>query len=323
MALSTASFNVLLHPDYIDRQENVYQNKGQEGYGSLSLRGREVLEGQVIGLISGFSDDGIPCAAYPDAAGMYKDTRVLAQWMRNVKWVINQRKAFLERKGQLMDVTAVPSVRESMLHTGSGILKVGDYVYVRFPTEADIEAQRYALSDSFGGLTTGNRPCPPMFATYGVTPGTVDPRARMFECMDRYQRYLTSSNTDFGTSSDGEEGTIAQIELSKVSRALRMLAFVVRQLNTPPLGEDIKKLAESIEPEAAGEDSTLSKARESNLFKTSQGVKFTSGLLAMLRETDSDMYEPSPLGQVLQSLEPGNHECILPGHRVAINLFSQ
>ena len=49
MALSTTSYNVLLHPGYIDLQENVNQNTGQEGYGSLPSRDREVLKGQVIG----------------------------------------------------------------------------------------------------------------------------------------------------------------------------------------------------------------------------------------------------------------------------------
>ena len=323
MALSTTSYNVLLHPGYIDLQENVYQNTGQEGYGSLPLRDREVLEGQVIAMIPGYFGEGVPYVAYPDAAGMSKDPHFLADWMSKARWVINQRKASLERTGQLMDVTIVPSVRESMLHTGSEPLKVGDYVYVRFPTDADVEAQRSALSDSFGGLSTGNRPCPPMFATYGVTPGSIDSRARIFESMDRYKRYLTSNNTDFATSSDGEEGTIAQIESSKVAFVTRLLALVVKQLNVSPLGDDLKKLAESIEPDAAGEDSALSKCRESNLFKTSQGVAFTSRFLATLKQNDFEMYQPRPIGEVLQSLEPGNHSCILTGHKVAINLFLQ
>lgn len=323
MALSTTSFNVLLHPGYIDLQERVYQNKGQEGYGPLSLKGREVLEGQVIGLIPGYSGEGVPCTAYVDAAGMSKDPVFLAHWMHSVKWAVNQRRAFLERTGQPMDVTTVPSVREAVLHTGSGTLKVGDYLYVRLPTDADVETQRSSLGDFFGGLGTDHRACPPMFATYGVSPGTVDNRKKMFECMDRYKRFLTSSNTDFDTTSDGESGTMAQIELSKVARVIRLLAFVVKHLNISALGDDIQKLAESIEPDAAGEDSSLSKCRESNLFKTSQGVQFTSRLLAMLKETDSDMFEPRPIGQVLQSLEPGRHQYILPGHRVAVNLFLQ
>lgn len=187
MALSPTSFNVLLHPDYIDLQESVYQSKGQEGYGPLPLKGREVLEGQVIALVSGYSGEGVPCEAYPDAAGMPKDSSRIAHWMQNVKWVVNQRRAFLERTEQPMDVTAVPSVRETMLHTGSEVLRVGQYVYLRLPTDDDIEAQRSALSDSFSGFSTNQRPCPPMFATYGVTPGTIDYRAQMFECMDRYR----------------------------------------------------------------------------------------------------------------------------------------
>lgn len=323
MALSPTSFNVLLHPHYIDLQENVYQSKGQEGYGPLPLKGREALEGQVIALVSGYSGEGVPCVAYPDAAGMPKDTSLIAHWMQNAKWVVNQRKAFLERTGQPMDVTAVPSVRETMLHTGSGILRVGEYVYLRFPTDDDIEAQRSALSNSFGGFTTSQRPCPPMFATYGVTPGTIDHRAQMFECMDRYRRYLTSSNTDLSTSSNGEYGTVAQIELSKVAYIARLLGVIVRQLNVDPVGKEIKKLAESIEPDAAGENVSLSKCRESSLFTTSQGVQFTSQLLALIKETDWEMFEPRPIGQVLQSSEPGRRPCIMPGEKAVINLFHQ
>lgn len=323
MALSPTSFNVLLHPDYIDFQESVYQSKGQEGYGPLPLKGREVLEGQVIALVSGYSGEGVPCEAYPDAAGMPKDSSRIAHWMQNVKWVVNQRRAFLERTEQPMDVTAVPSVRETMLHTGSEVLRVGQYVYLRLPTDDDIEAQRSALSDSFSGFSTSQRPCPPMFATYGVTPGTIDHRAQMFECMDRYRRYLTSSSTDLGSSTNGEYGTVAQIELSKVAYIARLLSVLVRQLNTEPLGMEMKNLAEAIEPDAAGENVSLSKCRESNLFKTSQGVQFTSQLLALMKETDWEMFGPRPIGQVLQSAEPGRRPWINAGERAVINLFHQ
>lgn len=323
MALSPTSFNVLLHPDYIDLQESVYQSKGQEGYGPLPLKGREVLEGQVIALVSGYSGEGVPCEAYPDAAGMPKDSSRIAHWMQNVKWVVNQRRAFLERTEQPMDVTAVPSVRETMLHTGSEVLRVGQYVYLRLPTDDDIEAQRSALSDSFSGFSTSQRPCPPMFATYGVTPGTIDHRAQMFECMDRYRRYLTSSSTDLGTSTNGEYGTVAQIELSKVAYIARLLSVLVRQLNTEPLGMEIKNLAEAMEPDAAGENVSLSKCRESNLFKTSQGVQFTSQLLALMKETDWEMFGPRPIGQVLQSAETGRRPWINAGERAVINLFHQ
>lgn len=323
MALSPTSFNVLLHPDYIDLQESVYQSKGQEGYGPLPLKGREVLEGQVIALVSGYSGEGVPCEAYPDAAGMPKDSSRIAHWMQNVKWVVNQRRAFLERTEQPMDVTAVPSVRETMLHTGSEVLRVGQYVYLRLPTDDDIEAQRSALSDSFSGFSTSQRPCPPMFATYGVTPGTIDHRAQMFESMDRYRRYLTSSSTDLGSSTNGEYGTVAQIELSKVAYIARLLSVLVKQLNTEPLGMEMKNLAEAIEPDAAGENVSLSKCRESNLFKTSQGVQFTSQLLALMKETDWEMFGPRPIGQVLQSAEPGRRPWINAGERAVINLFHQ
>ena len=323
MALSPTSFNVLLHPDYVDLQESVYQSKGQEGYGPLPLRGREVLEGQVIALVPGYSGEGVPCQAYPDAAGMPKDASLLAHWMQNVKWVVNQRRAFLERTEQPMDVTAVPSVREIMLHTGSEVLRDGEYVYLRFPTDDDIEAQRCALSDCFSGSSTSQRPCPPMFATYGVAPGTVDHRARMFECMDQYRRYLTSSSTDLSSSNSGEHGTVAQIELSKVAYIARLFGFLVRQLNSEPLGEEIKKLAESIEPDAAGENVSLSKCRESHLFTTSQGVRFTSQLLALIKETDWEMFGPRPIGKVLQSAEPGRRPIINTGERAIINLFHQ
>lgn len=323
MALSPTSFNVLLHPDYIDLQESVYQSKGQEGYGPLPLKGREVLEGQVIALVSGYSGEGVPCEAYPDAAGMPKDSSRIAHWMQNVKWVVNQRRAFLERTEQPMDVTAVPSVRETMLHTGSEVLRVGQYVYLRLPTDDDIEAQRSALSDSFSGFSTSQRPCPPMFATYGVTPGTIDHRAQMFESMDRYRRYLTSSSTDLGTSTNGEYGTVAQIELSKVAYIARLLSVLVKQLNTEPLGMEMKNLAEAIEPDAAGENVSLSKCRESNLFKTSQGVQFTSQLLALMKETDWEMFGPRPIGQVLQTAEPGRRPWINAGERAVINLFHQ
>lgn len=323
MALSPTSFNVLLHPDYIDLQESVYQSKGQEGYGPLPLKGREVLEGQVIALVSGYSGEGVPCEAYPDAAGMPKDSSRIAHWMQNVKWVVNQRRAFLERTEQPMDVTAVPSVRETMLHTGSEVLRVGQYVYLRLPTDDDIEAQRSALSDSFSGFSTSQRPCPPMFATYGVTPGTIDHRAQMFESMDRYRRYLTSSSTDLGSSTNGEYGTVAQIELSKVAYIARLLSVLVKQLNTEPLGMEMKNLAEAIEPDAAGENVSLSKCRESNLFKTSQGVQFTSQLLALMKETDWEMFGPRPIGQVLQTAEPGRRPWINAGERAVINLFHQ
>lgn len=323
MALSTTSFNVLLHPDYIALQENVYQNKGQEGYGPMSLKGREVLEGQVIALQPNYSGNGVPCTAYPDAAGMTKDPLFLARWQHNVHWAVNQRKAFLEHTGQPMDVTIVPSVREPMLHTGSGTLSVGDYVYVRFPTEADVEAQRSALSNYFGGLTSGRRPCPPLFATIGVHPRTVHSRGRIYQSMDRYKRYLTSSHTDFDVTSDGSVGTIAQIEQSKVARVIRLLALVVRTLRQDPIGNDMAKLAEAIEPEAAGEESALRKCRESNLFKTSQGVQFTSEFLAMLEDSDSDMFESRPIGEVIQSLEVGNKQCIMTGDRMAVKLFIQ
>lgn len=323
MALSPTSFNVLLHPDYIDLQESVYQSKGQEGYGPLPLKGREVLEGQVIALVSGYSGEGVPCEAYPDAAGMPKDSSRIAHWMQNVKWVVNQRRAFLERTEQPMDVTAVPSVRETMLHTGSEVLRVGQYVYLRLPTDDDIEAQRSALSDSFSGFSTSQRPCPPMFATYGVTPGTIDHRAQMFECMDWYRRYLTSSSTDLGTSTNGEYGSVAQIELSKVAYIARLLSILVRQLNTEPLGKEMKNLAEAIEPDAAGENVSLSKCRQSNLFKTSQGVQFTSQLLAFMKETDWEMFGPRPIGQVLQTAEPGRRPWINAGERAVINLFHQ
>ena len=323
MALSTVSFNVLLHPDYINLQEKVYENKGQEGYAPMPLKDREVLEGQVIALVpSGYSGEGNPCIAYPDAAGMSKDPQFLARWMHDVKWVVNQRKAFLDHVVQPLDVTIVPGVREPMLHTGCRPLSAGDYVYVRFPIDDDVDAQRNALSHSFGGLATSRRPCPPLFATYGVSPGTVDSRARMYECMDRYKRYLTSNHLD--GMDDGEIGTVAQIELSKVARVGRLLAFLIREMKHDALKNDVSNLVESIEPEAAGEDSALSKYRESNLFKTSQGVQFTSKLLAMLEETDSDMYESRPIGQVLQSLEPGSQpSCILPGHKMAVKLFLQ
>ena len=323
MALSPTSFNVLLHPDYIDLQESVYQSKGQEGYGPLPLRGREVLEGQVIALVSGYSGEGVPCEAYPDAAGMPKDASLIAHWMQKVKWVVNQRKAFLERTEQPMDVTAVPSVRETMLHTGSDVLRNGEYVYLRFPTDDDIEAQRSALSNSFSGFSTNQRACPPMFATYGVAPGTMDHRAQMFECMDMYKRYLTSDSLDFGTSTNREYGTVAQIELSKVAYIARLLSVLVRQLNAEPLGNEMKKLAESIEPDAAGENVSLSKCRESNLFKTSQGVQFTSQLLALMKETDWEMFGPRPIGQVLQSAEPGRRPYINTGEKAVINLFHQ
>lgn len=323
MALSTTSFNVLLHPNYIDLQESVYQSKGREGYGPLPLKGREVLEGQVIAICPGYSGEGVPCVAYPDAAGMPKDPSAVARWMKDVKWVVNQRKAFLERTGQPMDVTTVPSVRQKMLHTGSGTLRVGQYVYLRFPTDADVDSQRSTSSDSFSGFATGHARCPPMFATYGVTPGTIDHRSQMFECMDRYKRYLTSSTMDFDSSSDGEQGTIAQIELSKVAFLTRLLGVIVRELNVEPLGSDIKKLVETIDPDAAGEDVSLSKCRESNLFKTSQGVRFTSQLLALLKENDWKMFEPRPIGQVLQSAEPARHQSIMPGQSAYINLFTQ
>ena len=323
MALSPTSFNVLLHPEYIDLQESVYQSKGQEGYGPLPLKGREVLEGQVIALVPRCSGQGVPCVAYPDAAGMPKDASRIAHWMKNVKWVVNQRKAFLERTEQPMDVTAVPSVRETLLHTGSEVLRVGEHVYLRFPTDDDIEAQRSALSNSFSGFCTSQRPCPPMFATYGVPPGSIDHRAQMFECMDRYKRFLTSSSTDFSTSNNGEYGTIAQVELSKVAYIARLLSVLMRQLNTEPLGEEVKKLAETIEPDAAGENVSLSKCRESKLFTTSQGVQFTSQLLALMKESDWEMFEPRPIGKVLQSAEPGRRPCINTGEKAVINLFHQ
>ena len=65
-----------------------------------------------------------------------------------------------------------------------------------------------------------------MFATYGVQPQTVDHRGRMFSCMDRYRRFLTTDQMDFDVTRDGGEGTIAQIESSKVTRITRLLSFM-------------------------------------------------------------------------------------------------
>lgn len=323
MALSTIAFNVLLHPTYVNLQENVYQNRGQEGYAPMSLKGREVLEGQIVALSNSCSGDGVPLIAYPDAAGMSKDSALHARWMHDVKWAVNQRKAPLEHRGQPMDVTIVPAVRERVLHTGSGTLSVGDFVYVRFPTDADVDTQRYVMRDLFSGSGSGSRQCPPMFATYGIQPGSVDYRARMYQYMDRYKRYLTSDQTDFEIARDGGEGKIAQIELSKVTRITRLLSYVYNPANNLGIGDEIKKLAASIEIDAAGEESALQKCRESDLFKTLDGVQFTSRLLAMLYENDYELYEPKPIAEVLQSLEPGRDKCIMPGEKMAVKLFSQ
>ena len=323
MALSTISFNVLLHPTYVNLQENVYQNKGQEGYAPMSLKGREVLEGQIVALYNNGSGNGVPLIAYPDAAGMSKDSALHARWMHDAKWAVNQRKAPLEHRGQPMDVTTIPAVRERVLHTGSGTLSVGDLVYVRFPTDADVETQRYVMRELFSGSGSDSRQCPPMFATYGIQPGSVDYRAQMYQYMDRYKRYLTSDQTDFEVARDGGEGTIAQIELSKVTRITRLLSYVCSYTNNSTIGGEIKKLAESIEIDAAGEDSALQKCRESELFKTLDGVQFTSRLLAMLYENDYGLYESKPIAEVLQSLEPGRDKCIMPGEKMAVKLFSQ
>lgn len=285
----------------------------------MSLKGREVLEGQIVALKLDVPADDIPWIVYPDVAGMSKDCARHAAWTSDVKWAVNQRKSFLDQSNQAMDVTIVPAVRESVLHTGSDPITVGDLVYVRAPSDADVQAQQSAFRDFY----SGRQVCPPMFATYGIKPRTVDQRGRMFECMDRYRRYLTSDETDFEVARDGGEGTISQIELSKVARIARLLSYMNDSLKRDDLGGDIMALGESIDSDAAGEESALRTCRKSNVFKTSAGVQFTSQLLAMLYENDTAMYEPCPIGEVLQTLEPTPSQRILTGHKMAVKLFKQ
>ena len=323
MAISTTSFNVHLHPAYYQLQENAYQNKGQEGYAPMSLRGREVLEGQVVALKLDIPSDEIPWIAYPDAAGMPKNPVYHAEWMHEVRWAVNQRTSFLDQTNQLMDVTIVPATRETVLHTGSNPVSIGDLLYLRFPTDADVQAQQSAFRDSFSGYGGGSQMCPPMFATYGVQPQTVDHRGRMFSCMDRYRRFLTTDQMDFDVTRDGGEGTIAQIESSKVTRITRLLSFMHQYFTRDGIGEEIRTLAASIKTEAVGEETMLKKCRESNVFKTTAGVQFTSEFLAMLCENDTAMYDPNPFGEVLQSLEPTGSQCIFPGDKMVVKLFKQ
>lgn len=321
MALSTIAYNAHLHPCYISLQEQAYQNKGQEGYAPMTLKGRKVLEGQVVALHSDNYGNGVPCIVYPDAAGLPKDSSRHAQWT-TARWAVNQRQYHLDQNGQPMDLTTVPAVRQQVLHTGCDEIGVGDLLYVRLPTNKDVEAQRCALRELYGGYGSHRQQIPPMFATYAVKRGTVDFRGRAFQYMERYKRHLTG---DIDGDMDGEEGTITQIELSKIARVARVLSFVGKNMKRDGIGDEICQLAESIDYDVAGEEVSLRKCRESNVFKTSVGVQFTSTLLAILEEDVSAMYRPKPIGEVLQSLEPGvaNEQRILPGHSMYVKLYPQ
>ena len=322
--LSPVAFNVFLHPVYVACQEQTYGIKEQEGYGALPLKGRVVLEGQVIALRSDVPADGIPRTAFPDAAGMTADPIFHASWMGEVRWVVNQRKAFLDRDNTPLDVTIIPAVCQSLLHTGSETIHVGDQVYVRFPTDRDVETQRSAMRDYFGGGWSSDcQQCPPMFATYGVRPSSIHEQVSEFRCMDRYRRYLTTDQMDLNVSIDGQEGTIPQIELSKVTRIARLLSYVLACLKREDIREDIYALGTNVDTDAVGNEKSLQVCRESNMFKTSVGVEFTSTLLAMLNESDSAKYLPKPIGEVLQSMEPSRDQCIYPGQKMVLKLYAR
>ena len=322
--LSPVAFNVFLHPEYIACQEQVYGIKGQEGYGALPLKGRVVLEGQVIALRSDVPADGIPRTAFPDAAGMTANPTFHASWMGEVRWVVNQRKAFLDRDNTPLDVTIIPAVCQSLLHTGSETIHVGDQVYVHFPTDRDVETQRSAMREYFGGgWSSDHQQCPPMFATYGVRPGSIHEQVSEFRCMDRYRRYLTTDEMDLDVSIDAQEGTIPQIELSKVTRIARLLSYVLAYLKREDIQNDILALGTGVDTDTAGNEKSLQVCRESNVFKTSVGVEFTSTLLAMLNESDSAKYLPKPIGEVLQSMEPSRDQCIYPGQKMVVKLYAR
>ena len=64
--------------------------------------------------------------------------------MGDVRWTVNQRKAFLDQDNAPLVVTILPAVCQSLLHTGSETIHVSDQVYVRFLTNCDVETQRSA-----------------------------------------------------------------------------------------------------------------------------------------------------------------------------------
>ena len=174
-----------------------------------------------------------------------------------------------------------------------------------------------------GGWSSDRQQCPPMFATYGVRPGSIHEQVSEFRCMDRYKTYLTTNQMDLDVSIDGQKGTIPQIELSKVTRITRLLSHVLTYAKRDDIGNNIFALGANVDTDTAGNETSLQVCRESSVFKTSVGVEFTSKLLAMLNESDSAKYLPKPIGEVLQSMEPSREQCIYPGQKMVVKLYAQ
>ena len=129
--------------------------------------------------------------------------------------------------------------------------------------------RRDLLREYFGGGWSSDRQqCPPMFATYGVRPGSIYQQVSEFRCMDGYKRYLTTDQTDLDVSIDGQEGTHPQIELSKVTPITRLLSHILTYAKRDDIGNDVLALGTNVDTDTAGNETSLQVCRESNVFKS-------------------------------------------------------
>lgn len=264
---------------------------------------RYVLEHQVVALYPDYRGN---LAVIPDAAGCaFADAFSREAWLAKAKWGVNQNQKPITQD-TLFDVSCRPGLDEAILNTGAEPIRDGDNLFVRIPDSRDLQAQRDRLPYSQRLPVSDRASDAPLFATYGLAPGSIDPVARYQSLLEKYRkRYAAGAptGTEFNLMVEHTERTVV------CGLAALAVAFFRELQDNTEFYRGVSELERYFEPVLpTATEKVLPVLRNSPLFLSQRGVAFQSTVVEGAQRLLANLSPESPMATVTQAHEQGKHD---------------